>query len=126
MKKPKVMEKASSPSLKHSSSMNGRKQQSLNGRSKSKKLMREMVGGEPYEYYPVGRYIVCAPEVCRGRPTFKYTRIDIRHALGLLAAGRTIETVAKGYELPVEAIQEALELAAKALHRQEKEYAKAA
>lgn len=91
-----------------------------------RKLVREMVGGEPYEYYPVGRYIVCAPEICRGRPTFKYTRIDIRHALGLLAAGRTIETVAKGYELPVEAIQEALELSAKALHRQEKSYAKAA
>lgn len=96
-------------------------------RSKGKrKLVREIVGGESYEYYPVGRYIVCAPEICRGRPTFKYTRIDIRHALGLLAAGRTIETVAKGYELPVEAIQEALELAAKALHQQEKEYAKAA
>ena len=125
MNKSKIMQKASHPSLKRSDSMNGRKRSSII-RSKSKKLMREMVGGEPYEYYPVGRYIVCAPEVCRGRPTFKYTRIDIRHALGLLAAGRTIETVAKGYELPVEAIQEALELAAKALHRQEKEYAKAA
>jgi uncharacterized protein (DUF433 family) len=93
---------------------------------KKKKLVREMVGGEPYEYYPIGRYIVCAPGICGGRPTFKYTRVDIRHALGLLSAGRTIETVAKGYGLPIKAIQEALELASKALHRQEKEYAKAA
>jgi len=40
----------------------------------AKKLVREIVGGEPYEYYPVGRYIVIAPGVCGGRPTFKYTR----------------------------------------------------
>jgi len=76
-----------------------------------------MVGGEPYEYYPLGHYIVAAPGVCGGRPTFKYTRIDVRHALGLLAAGRTVEQVAHGYEIPVEAIREALELAAQAFDR---------
>src|SRR2546423_12559364 len=77
----------------------------------SKKLQREIVGGEPYEYYPVGQHIVIAPGVCGSRPTFKYTRIDVRHALGLLSAGRTIKEVAKGYEISVEAVQEALELA---------------
>jgi uncharacterized protein (DUF433 family) len=91
-----------------------------------KKLVREMVGGEPYEYYRLGRYIVSAPGICGGRPTFKYTRIDVRHAIGLLSAGRSIETVAKGYDVPMEAIQEALRLASRALHRQEKSYAKAA
>ncbi len=79
-----------------------------------KKLVRELVGGEPYEYYPLGRYIVVAPGVCGGRPTFKYTRIDVRHALSLLAAGRTVERVAHGYQLPVAAVREALDLAAKA------------
>ena len=79
-----------------------------------KKLVRELVGGEPYEYYPLGRYIVVAPGVCGGRPTFKYTRIDVRHALSLLAAGRTVERVANGYQLPVAAVREALDLAAKA------------
>jgi uncharacterized protein (DUF433 family) len=80
-----------------------------------KKLVREIVGGEPYEYYPVGRHIVVAPGVCGGRPTFKYTRIDVRHALSLLAAGRTVERVAHGYQIPIAAMREALVLAAKAL-----------
>lgn len=79
-----------------------------------KKLVCEIVGGEPYEYYSLGRHIVIAPGVCGGRPTFKYTRIDVRHALSLLAAGRTVERVAHGYQLPVAAIREALVLAARA------------
>lgn len=76
--------------------------------------MRETVGGEPYEYYPVGRHIVIAPGVCGGRPTFKYTRIDVRHALRLVAGGRPIEQVARGYEIPVAGVREALAMAAKA------------
>jgi hypothetical protein len=35
------------------------------------KLITEMVGEEPYQYYPLGDYIVRAPGICRGRPTFK-------------------------------------------------------
>ena len=81
-----------------------------------KELVREEIGGEPYEYHPLGRYIVAAPGVCGGRLTFKYTRIDVRHAFSQLAAGRTIEQVARGYEVPVEAVQEALELATRALN----------
>ena len=87
-------------------------------KSASTKLVREMRGGESYEYYPLGQYIVAAPGVCGGRPTFKYTRIDVHHALGLLAAGRTVEQVAHSYDLPVEAVQEALKLAARAFDRQ--------
>ncbi|MGH7960719.1 MAG: DUF433 domain-containing protein [Candidatus Binatia bacterium] len=75
-----------------------------------KKLVREIVGGEPYEYYPLGHYIVLAPGVCGGRPTFKYTRIDVRHALSLLAAGRTVERVAQSYHIPVAGVREALAL----------------
>ncbi len=94
--------------------------------TRRKKLVRETVGGEPYEYYPLGRYIVRAPGICGGRPTFKYTRIDVRHALGLLSAGRSIATVAQSYKVPVAAIQEAVQLASKALDRMDKELAKAA
>src|SRR5262245_56981423 len=83
-------------------------------KSASTKLIHEMRGGESYEYYPLGQYIVAAPGVCGGRPTFKYTRIDVHHALDLLATGRTVEQVAHGYELSVEAVQEALKLAARA------------
>ena len=81
----------------------------------SKKLVRETVGGEPYEYYPVGRYIVIAPVICGGRPTFKYTRIDVRHALRLVTGGRPIDQVARGYQIPVAAVKEALAMAAKSL-----------
>ncbi len=91
-----------------------------------KKIVRELVGGEPYEYYPLGRYVVRAPGICGGRPTFKYTRIDVRHALGLLSAGRTVAAVAKGYKVPLAAVQEAVQLASKALDRMNRDLAKAA
>lgn len=75
----------------------------------------EMVGGEPYEYYPLGDYIVAAPGVCGGRPTFRYTRIDVRHALGRLSMGWTVEQVAESYRQPVAAVREVIDLAAEAL-----------
>ncbi len=40
---------------------------------------------EPYRYYPLGDHVVRAPGVCGGRPTFKYTRIEITEALPALA-----------------------------------------
>jgi uncharacterized protein (DUF433 family) len=86
--------------------------------SQGRQLVCEIVGGEPYEYYPLGEYVVCAPGVCAGRPTFKYTRIDVHHAIGLLSGGWTVERVAGAYKLPVAAVQEALQLAAEALNQQ--------
>ena len=83
-----------------------------------RELVCEFVGGEPYEYYPLGQYIVRAPGVCGGRPTFKYTRIDMHRALGLLSGGWTVERVAEAYRLPAAAVQEALLLAAEALNQQ--------
>jgi uncharacterized protein (DUF433 family) len=85
---------------------------------RKRKLVSEMVGGEPYEYYPLGEHIVAAQGVCGGRPTFKYTRIDVHHALGRLCMGWTTEQVAESYKLPVAAIHEALHLSAEALNRQ--------
>ena len=93
-------------------------------RNASRKLSQEIIGGEPYEYYPLGQHIVSAPGICGGRPTFKYTRIDVRHALNLLASGRSIKQVARGYEIPVEALQEALELAARLFDRDGEKLAK--
>jgi uncharacterized protein (DUF433 family) len=83
-----------------------------------RELVCEVGGGESYEYYPLGEHIVRAPGVCSGRPTFKYTRIDVHHVLGLLSGGWTIERVAQAYKLPVTAVQEALKLAAEALNLQ--------
>ncbi len=74
-------------------------------------LVREIYGGEPYEYYPLGEYVVAAPGICGGRPTFKYTRIEAAGALNLLAAGQTIEQIARRFEVPPQAIEEAIRLA---------------
>jgi uncharacterized protein (DUF433 family) len=80
----------------------------------TKKLIREAVGGEPYEYYPLGRHIVAAPGICGGRPTFKYTRVEVKVALDLLAAGEPIERLVETSQgrIPREAIEEMLEFAA--------------
>jgi len=75
-------------------------------------LMSELVGGEMYSYYPLGEYVVRAPDVCAGRPTFKYTRIEIEGTLGRLASGESIEQLVLGYRgrVTAEAITEAVHL----------------
>lgn len=92
-----------------------------NGVSQPKlELTSEIYGGEIYEYYSLGNYVVAAPGVCGGRPTFKYTRIDVSMILAQLSIGQTIEEVVRDYdrrELTVEAISEALLLASKALEQ---------
>lgn len=78
------------------------------------RLVREIYGGEPYEYYALGKHIVAARGVCGGRPTFKYTRIRVDFILDLLASGRTIQDLVGSYSassLTEEAIMEALQLA---------------
>lgn len=75
-------------------------------------LMTEMVGGEPYRYYPLGTYVVRAVGVCGGRPTFKYTRIEITGTLERFAAGESLEDIVAGYRGRVSrvAILEAVQL----------------
>jgi uncharacterized protein (DUF433 family) len=81
------------------------------------KLVQEMYGGELYEYYPLGKYIVAAPGVCGGRPTFKYTRLEVSMILALIESGVTIEQAVKRYsrsKITVEAVKEAIQLARRA------------
>ena len=81
-------------------------------------LIREVYGDESYEYFPLGRYVVVAPAVCGGRPTFKYTRLEVSQILSLLASGETIEQVVRAYslsQLTPEAVKEAINLAGQAL-----------
>ncbi len=75
-------------------------------------LVKETVGGEPYQYYPLGEYVVRAVGVCGGRPTFKYTRIEITGTLERLAAGEPIDDIVTGYRGRVchAAIREAVRL----------------
>jgi len=84
-------------------------------------LVREIVGGVLYDYYPLGEYVVIAPGVCGGRPTFKYTRLEVSAVLALLSEGRSIDEVAAEYEqsnLRKAAIREALRLADEAFTSQ--------
>jgi uncharacterized protein (DUF433 family) len=75
-------------------------------------LVTEMVGGELYRYYPLGEHVVRAVGVCGGRPTFKYTRIEITGTLERLAAGESVEDIVAGYRGRVShaAIREAVQL----------------
>ena len=75
------------------------------------KLVRETLHGEPYEYYPLGKYIVAAPGVCGGRPTIKYHRLDAMHIIGFLKRGDSPKLIARNYRIPVAAVREAVELA---------------
>jgi len=60
-------------------------------------VIREMVGEQAYEYVPLGKYIVSAPAVCRDRPTFKYTRIEVAGVLEWLGAGHSVEELGEGF-----------------------------
>jgi len=75
-------------------------------------LMTEIVRGEPYQYCSLGDYVVRAVGVCGGRPTFKYTRIEITGTLERLAAGEHIDDIVQGYcgRVSRAAIMEAVQL----------------
>ena len=76
-------------------------------------LMTEKIDGELYQYYPLGKYVVRAIGVCGGRPTFRYTRIEITGTLERLAAGESLDKIVAGYRgrVPREAILEASRIA---------------
>ncbi len=87
--------------------------------SKSRvRLVREMSGDESYRYYSLGKYVVSAPGVCGGRPTFKHTRLEVSVILSLIAQGETVQQVVEEYsasQLTPAAVIEAIRLADRAL-----------
>jgi len=78
-------------------------------------LLSEVVNGEIYQYYPLGEHIVHASGVCGGRPTFKYTRIEVAGTMDRLAAGESLDEVIAGYRGRVsrEAVMEAMQTGVK-------------
>ena len=76
------------------------------------KVITEIIQGETYQYYPLGKHVVRAVGVCGGRPTFKFTRIEIAGALDRLAAGESLDEIVAGYRGRVsrEAIIEAIQI----------------
>jgi uncharacterized protein (DUF433 family) len=86
--------------------------------SSTPQFVCETCGDALYEYYPIGHYIVAAPGICGGRPTFKYTRLEVATILDLLAAGWSVERLVREYaqsHLTAEAVAEAIRLAKEAL-----------
>ena len=83
----------------------------VNPKAATSELVYEEVGGESYEYLPLGQYVVAARGVCGGRPTIKYHRLDARHIIGYLKSGETPEQLAADFKIPLEAVQETIELA---------------
>lgn len=78
-----------------------------------RKLVQEILHGESYEDYSLGKYIVAARGVCGGRPTIKYHRLDARHIIGFLKRGDTPNQIARNYRIPVAAVHEAAKLASR-------------
>jgi uncharacterized protein (DUF433 family) len=77
------------------------------------KPVYEAQGDEIYEYYPLGEYVVIAPGICGGRPTFKGTRLEAQVILDMLAVGETPQSLVEAYPesgLTLMAIQEAIRL----------------
>ncbi|MCX6360973.1 MAG: DUF433 domain-containing protein [Armatimonadetes bacterium] len=73
----------------------------------------EGIGSDQYVYVPLGRHVVRAQGVCGGRPTFKYTRVEVAGTLERLASGEPLDAILAGYggRVPREAIREAIDLA---------------
>lgn len=80
----------------------------------AKEFTRELVDGDWYEFVPLGKHVVACPEICGGRPTFKYTRLEVSVILDLLAAGWSVQKIMRNYsdsDISAEAIKEAVQLA---------------
>jgi uncharacterized protein (DUF433 family) len=71
----------------------------------------------------LGRYIVCDPKICHGKPTFRGTRIFVADVLEQVAQGIAWETIVEQWrgKVSAPAIAEAVRLASDALlsHAQE-------
>lgn len=71
----------------------------------------------------MGRFVVCDPAICHGKPTFRGTRVLVSDVLEQVAEGVAIETIVEQWHSRVsrEAIREAVALAAEALDRHREE-----
>jgi len=68
-----------------------------------------------YEFDPLRRYVVIAPGVCGGRPTFKGTRVAVQTVLDALRSGQSVADILGGYAVVSRAgVHAALHLAAQA------------
>lgn len=87
--------------------------------AKTRATIRENINGQMYEYVPLGKHVVSAAGVCRGRPTFKYTRIEVAGVLERLGAGHSLDQLIEAFQGRISraAIAEAARLAAQKTER---------
>jgi uncharacterized protein (DUF433 family) len=65
----------------------------------------------------VGEYLVIDPEICHGQLTFKGTRVPVDTVLAYLKKGYAVDQLLRSWpELTRSAVEEAIALAAEALH----------
>jgi len=72
----------------------------------------------------LGRYIVTDPQICRGQPTFRGTRIMVKQVLEQVASGMAWEAIVEEWRGSVSkaAIAEAVRLAMQAFIDHAEEY----
>lgn len=92
-------------------------------RAQAEKLIqpvREVIAGREFNYLRLGEYVIAMHQLCGGLPVIKYkdetgatvlTRINAGVVQGYLAKGEAAERVAKGFDIPVEAVREVGQLA---------------
>jgi len=69
-----------------------------------------------YRVRELGEYIIAHQGICHGQPTFKGTRKLVHIVIESLGrTGRTIEAIAADFEVPIDAVKEAVLLAAQAV-----------
>jgi len=55
--------------------------------------------------------IVCTPGTCSGEPRVSGTRVTVRNIVHFFMGGGSFEEIAKHYDLPVEAVEDAVRYA---------------
>ena len=72
----------------------------------------------------LGQHVVTDPRICRGRPTFRRTRVRVEDVLEQVASGMAWETIIEEWNRSVtaEAIREAVQLASQALAKHADEF----
>ncbi len=72
----------------------------------------------------LGRYIVIDPDICHGEPTFRGTRIMVKHVLEQVVEGMSWDAIIQEWRGSIgkDAIAEAVQLATKAFLEHAPEY----
>ncbi len=74
-------------------------------------LVMDEINGAVSAYHPLGRYVVIQPLVQGGLPTIKNTRITAGVLVGWVEQGYSPAEVARDFDIPTEAVEEAVALA---------------